>query len=32
MLGLRVKTLDHRDLDGGGVVRRYPVGGIIVEL
>ena len=30
-LRLRVKTLDLRGLDGGGVVRRYPLGGVVVE-
>jgi hypothetical protein len=31
MLGLRVKTLDHFGLDDGGVLRRYPFGGVVVE-
>ena len=30
-LRLRVKTLDHHGLDGGGAVRRYPLGGVVVE-
>ena len=30
-LGLRVKTLDHPGLDIGDVIRRYPLGGVVVE-
>ena len=30
-LGFRVKTLDHSGLVGGGVLRRYPLGGVVVE-
>ena len=30
--GLRVKTLDHSGLDDGGVSRRQPLGGVVVEL
>jgi hypothetical protein len=26
-----VKTLDFRGLDGGGVVRRYPLEGVVVD-
>jgi hypothetical protein len=26
-----VKTLDHRDLDGDGAMRRYLLGGVVVE-
>jgi hypothetical protein len=32
LLKLRVKTLDHRGLDDGGVVCHFPLGGIVVEL
>ena len=31
VLGLRVKTLDHPGLDIGDVIRRYPLGGVVVE-
>jgi hypothetical protein len=31
-LKLRVKTLDHRGLDDGGAVRRFPLEGFVVEL
>lgn len=30
--GLQVKTLDHLDLDDGGVMRRHPLGCVVVEL
>ena len=30
-IGLRVKTPDHSGLDSGGVLRRYPLGGGVVE-
>jgi hypothetical protein len=31
-LKLQVKTLDHRGLDDGGAVRRFPLEGVVVEL
>ena len=29
--GLRVKTIDHLGLDDSDALRRYPLGGVVVE-